>query len=460
MKIRGLMIATFVFLVLAGVLYWSGHRKSAEESVKASADTPPAILKLDPSTITKLDLEKKDEKPIVLAKADSGAWKITAPEPLGADQAVVSGVLSTLSSLNSERLVEDKATDLKPYGLDHPSLQLDISEKDNKIQKLLLGDDTPTGGAVYAMLEGDPRVFTMATYAKTSVDKSLNDLRDKRLLTVNPDKISRMELVRRNQTIEFGRNKKDEWQILKPKPLRADSLRVGDLARKLTEARMDVGRSDGNDVAAAFAHATPLATAKVTDESGTQQLQVREAKSAKTQVDQARAGKTQAGKAEDTYYAKSSAVDGIYKINADLGQALDKSVDDFRDRKLFDFGFLDPNKVELHIGSKAYFLVRSGEDWWQDGTKMDGVSVQSLISKLRDFTADKFLDSGFTDPTIVVTVTSEDGKRVEKVLMAKSGDGYLAKREDDPALYQLDSGTVDGLQKVADQIKPSASRSK
>jgi len=91
---------------------------------------------------------------------------------------------------------------------------------------------------------------------------------------------------------------------------------------------------------------------------------------------------------------------------------------------------------------------------------MDGVSVQSLISKLRDFTADKFLDSGFTDPTIVVTVTSEDGKRVEKVLMAKSGDGYLAKREDDPALYQLDSGTVDGLQKVADQIKPSASRSK
>ena len=57
---------------------------------------------------------------------------------------------------------------------------------------------------------------------KTSVDKSLNDLRDKRLLTVSADKISRIELVRKNQDIEFGRNK-DEWQILKPKPLRADS---------------------------------------------------------------------------------------------------------------------------------------------------------------------------------------------------------------------------------------------
>ena len=85
------------------------------------------------------------------------------------------------------------------------------------------------------MLAGDPRVFTMASYTRTSIDKSLNDLRDKRLLTVNPDKSA--ELTRRkNQDIEFGRNK-DEWQILKPKPLRADSFEVGDLVRKLAEAR-------------------------------------------------------------------------------------------------------------------------------------------------------------------------------------------------------------------------------
>ena len=141
----------------------------------------------------------------------------------------------------------------------------------------------------------------------------------------------------------------------------------------------------------------------------------------------------------DTYYAKSSEVDGVYKINSDLGQALDKGVDDFRNKKLFDFGFADPNKIELHIGSKAYFLTRSGEDWWQDGKKMDAGTVQSLISKLRDFTADKFLDSGFANPTIDVTVTSDDGKRVEKVLIAKSNDAYLAKRENDPALYQLNS---------------------
>ena len=64
-------------------------------------------------------------------------------------------------------------------------------------------------------------MFTIASYTKTSIDKSPNDLRDKRLLTVDFDKISQVELVAKKQEIEFGRNK-DEWQIVKPKPLRAD----------------------------------------------------------------------------------------------------------------------------------------------------------------------------------------------------------------------------------------------
>lgn len=442
MKIRGLLIATLVFLILAGLLYYSNHHKPAEEEAKSSAEAPPAILKLDEATITRLDIKKKGSPPIGLAKNNSGDWQITEPKPLGADESIVTGALSSLSSLNSERLVEDKASDLKRYGLDQPAIEVDIAEKDNKRQKLLFGDDTPAGGAVYAMLAGDPRVFTVSSYNKTSIDKSLNDWRDKRLLTVNPDKISRLELIRKNQSIEFARNK-DEWQILKPNPLRADSFQVSELVRKLTEARMDFSGSETDDkeIAPAFAHATPVATAKVTDESGTQQLEIR--------------------KGKDIYYAKSSVVEGVYKVSSDLGATLDKGLDDFRNKKLFDFAFNDPNKIEMHSGPKADYLTRSGEDWWSNGKKMDAASVQSLISKLRDLSASNFVDTGFTSPaTIEAAVTSDDGKRVEKVLIWKSGNSYIAKRENESELYEVDSSAVDDLQKAADQIKPAAPPSK
>jgi Domain of unknown function (DUF4340) len=441
MKIRGLIVAALIFLALAGALHWSNHHKPEDESTKASPDAPQ-ILKLDEKAVTNLVMKKKDGERVTLAKNGSGNWQITAPKQFGADQSVVSGVISTLSALKSERLVEDRAPDLKRYGLDQPLVEIDLTEKDNKTQKVLLGDDTPAGGAVYAMLAGDPRVFTVAAYNKSSVDKTLNDLRDKRLLPVDADKISRIELVKKNEEIEFGRNK-DEWQILKPTPSRADNTEVSDLLRKLTDAKMDLSgtEADNKDAATAFAHATPVVTAKVTDESGSKELEVR---------------KNQVGKDKDTYYAKSSVVDGAYKIGADLGEAVGKNVEDFRNKKLFDFGFSEPSKIELHNGPKAYFLVRSGEDWWSNGKKMDAESVESLVSKLRDLTARKFVDSDFTSSQIEATVTSHDGKRSERILIAKSGDDYIAKRDNEPALYQLSSSAVDDIQKAADEIKPAA----
>jgi hypothetical protein len=437
MKIRGLLVATVVFAALAGVLYWSDHHKPSAEAAKPDADAAPSILKLDENSVTGLELKKKDAPPVLLTKSGSD-WKITEPRPLAADQTTVSSLLSTVSSLNSDRLVEDKGANLERYGLASPAFELDVTEKDNKTQRLLLGDDTPAGGGVYAALAGDPRVFTLAEYHKTALDKSLNDLRDKRLLTVTPDKVSRLEISGKQGDIEFGHNK-DEWQILKPKPMRADTLAVSELVSKLTDARMDLsGAATESD--SAFAKDAPFATVKLTDESSTQQLQIR--------------------KAKDVYYARSSQVEGAYKLDSSVADSLNKKVDDFRNKKLFDFGYSDPNKLEVHSGAKTYSILRGGEDWWDNGKKLDGDSVRSLISTLRELSAEKFVDSGFTTPEIEATVTSDDGKRVESVTISKSGSNYIAKRDGDSTLYQLATQSGDELQTALNGVKPAPAPTK
>jgi hypothetical protein len=438
MKINSLLVAALVLLALTGVLYWSNHRKPAESAVKVSADTPPKILTLPQADIAKVDIKKKTGDEVALAKNDSGKWQIMGAKPLRADQNEVSSMLSTLSSLSSERLIEEKAGNLADYGLAQPSVELDITEKDNKTQKLLIGDDTPAGNATYVALAGDPRVFTVASYTKTSLDKSAKDLRDKRLLVFEQDKLSRVELSAKKQDIEFGRNK-DQWQIVKPKPLRADDSKVEELIRKLGDAKMDLSVSgdDQKKAEAAFNSGSALATAKVTDASGTEELQVR--------------------KNKDDYYAKSSAVEGVYKVGSDLGTALDKSVDDFRNKKLFDLGFNDPEKIELHDGAKAYFLTKGGSDWFSaDGKKVDAIGAETFVEKVHDLAASKFVDSGFA-PTAAIdlTATSNGGKSVEKILIAKDGDHYVAKRDGEPALYQLDPVVVTALEKSAEDLKPA-----
>ena len=146
-------------------------------------------------------------------------------------------------------------------------------------------------------------------------------------------------------------------------------------------------------------------------------------------------------------------MDGVYKVPNELGDAVNKEAADFREKQVFDFGEVDPDKVEMHDGSKAYFLTRSGEDWWQDGKKMDALSVQDFLRSIRTLTAAKFATNGFSSPAISLVVTSSDGKRVEKVDVAKAGSGYLAKRGDGTALYDLDAKTIEDLQKAAAGLK-------
>jgi len=434
MKIRGLISAIVVLAGLTGALYWSNRQKPAET---ASADAPPKILTLKQDDISKIDLKKKGTDELVLAKDGSGKWQITAPKPLGVEQSAVSPMLSSLSTLTSERLVEDKASDLGQYGLSDPPLMATVTEKNNKTHQLLVGDNTPAGSGVYAKLEGDPRVFTIATYNKSNIDKGVNDLRDKRLLTVDADKISKVELIAKKEDIEFGRNK-DGWQIVKPRPLRADNAQVEELVRTLTDTRMDLsGGDDAKKTTSAFASATPVATTRVTAESGTQELQVR--------------------KNKDDYYAKSSAVEGVYKVASSVGKGLDKGLEDFRNKKLFDFGFSDPNKIEIHDGAKSYFLTKGGEDWWNaSGKKLDAGGAQAVVDKMRDLSASKFVDSGLSAPTIKLTAISSDGKRIEKVEIAPKDGAYIARREGEASLYAVDAQAVTDLEKAAEEMKVAA----
>lgn len=433
MKQGRLLAASVVLAIFAGLFWWLNKKEASATKLPVTPATTK-IVDIPPDQIESLKLEKPGSAPTEL-KRSGGKWSITGPKALPADQDSTSSLVSTFASLNAEKLLEDKPTSVEQYGLTKPSLSVTATRKDGTTVKLLVGDATPTSSGSYVELAGDPRVFIVASYNKTSLDKSENDLRDKRLVTFDSEKLSRVELTAKKETIEFGRNK-DQWQILKPKPMRANQSAVEDLVRSLGDAKMELTTTDDEKKdLTAFNAGKPVGTAKVTDVAGTQELQVR--------------------KNKDDYYAKSSGVAGAYKVLSSVGTSLDKGLDDFRNKKLFDFGFVDPEKIEIHDGAKSYFLTRSGSDWWSNGTKMDEGSVSTLVSDIRDLTATKFPDSGFTNSSIEVTVTSGSGKRVEKVQIAKNGDQYIAKRENEPALYELGATAVSDLQKAAADVKPA-----
>src|SRR5437764_14525384 len=103
---------------------------------------------------------------------------------------------------------------------------------------------------------------------------------------------------------------------------------------------MDLTSDDQKKAASSFASGKSIGTAKLTTDSGIQELEVR--------------------KSKEDYYAKSTDVTGVYKVGSDVGQGLDKKLDDFRNKKLFELGYTEPEKIEIHDGSKYKIISKDG----------------------------------------------------------------------------------------------------
>jgi hypothetical protein len=439
MGTKKLLIAAVVLAALSGVLWWSNKHPEWGKAKTPETETP-VLVNIPDIAVEGVDLQKKASAKISLERK-SGKWSITAPAPYAADQDAVSSLVSALAPANADSVVEQKAGNVGQYGLTNPSLTVTVHEKGGKSgqgrsEELVFGDDIPAGSLVYVQVAGNPKVYAAASSLKTSFDKSVNDLRDKRLLTFDQNQLTRVDVAAGKSNIEFGKNGQNEWVIVQPQPYRADNFQVEELVRKLNEAKMDLNAATA-DVEKAkkdYAAGKPVAVVKLTDSAGTQTLDVR--------------------KSGDDYFGKSSVVEGVYKLAADLGKQLEKPLDEFRNKKIFDFGFSDPTKLEI----QGKTFTKSGSEWRVDGKAVDSASVQDLIDKLRELTASKFAESGFGTPTASITVVSNEGKRTEKAEFAKNADGYLARRGAEPSLYQLDGKSVDDILEASKKVKPAASR--
>ncbi len=434
MGTKKLLIAAIVLAALSGVLWWSNKHPDWGKEKTAESETP-VLVNIPDTAIEGIDIQKKDGAKVSLERK-SGKWAITAPAAYPADQDALSSIVSSLAPANADSVIEAKPGDVGKYGLTNPTLIVTVHEKGGRTEQLLIGDDVPANSLVYVRVGGNPKVYAAASSLKTSFDKGVNDLRDKRLLTFDQNQLTRIDLAAGKTNIEFGKNGQNEWAIVQPQPYRADNFQVEELLRRFTEAKMDLAAPAADQEKAKKGYATgkPVAVAKLTDSSGAQTLDVR--------------------KSGDDYFGKSSVVDGTYKLAADLGKQLEKPLDEYRNKKIFDFGFSDPTKVEIQ--GKAF--ARSGSDWKSDGKVLDSASVQEVIDKLRELTASKFVESGFGAATASVTVVSNDGKRTEKVEFSKDADGYVARRGSEMSLYQLDAKAVNDILEASTKVKPAASK--
>ena len=157
------LIALALLAGLWGAFTYIDRRQSRQAS-KIETPKEEKIFALDSQHITSLTFRPREGE-AVTCQHEGGTWAIAEPRKLAADQGTLSTVLNNLTTATVDEVVDPHPSDLKQFGLDPPAYSLEVST-DSKPPKftLMLGDDTPTNGGIYAQVAGNPRVLTLASY--------------------------------------------------------------------------------------------------------------------------------------------------------------------------------------------------------------------------------------------------------------------------------------------------------
>ena len=175
-SLLGLLALLVVAAAVGGIAFWTQKDEAAKTEAKEKSEK---LFDFDKAHARSLRLEKDGKLVAALAKDEKG-WKLDQPIKAEADDSAVDSLLSSMSSLKQKKDLADEK-DLKAYGLDAPRLAVMVKLDDGKEQGLLLGVDNSFDNTLYVKKSGDATVRIVDGYNKNTFDKSLLDLRNKKV---------------------------------------------------------------------------------------------------------------------------------------------------------------------------------------------------------------------------------------------------------------------------------------
>ena len=411
-----------------------------------------SVLAFDPKAVTGFEVVLPDET-LAVENAD-GAWRLTKPTAQRADTETITDFLDKLNAQKAREFVADSPPSRAPYGLERPT-RVTIHtgrDKDRVSRSLLLGKVDPAKKGIYAMRPDEPTVLLVGEELWNAVPKNVAVLRNRTLVEVDRDKVTRLQIEGSKGTVEVAREG-DQWKIVAPEPLATDQVEVGAVLSRVRELRAQAFLSDDASGIGKFL-AKPEVKLTFTQQGG-----------ATTTLLLAPSQETR-GK-EPSAYAALVGSGPVVLVDAKALGELNRSATDLRDRRLL--GNLEPKDIKrmrVRAGGQTVVLERKGDTEWRMVEPTKGAAktakVDDLLYTLRglrwtDIAAADGQDParyGLDAPTLEVALFKGDGGEIATVQVGKrDGANAYVRTGAQPTVYRVEGRTLGETPKVPDDFK-------
>ena len=398
-----------------------------------------AVFDFESDAIIRLSVTAAGGDHTVIEKIDE-RWQLVEPFTGTVDVTEVVAMSSSLAALKLQRVVAEpeEATDLTVYGLGEPRIEVAVTTTAGIDARLLIGEQTPTGGDLYATIAESNRVFLISGYLDSTFNRTTFDLRDKTILDFTRDQVDSLEITGADLAIRLQRVD-SRWSLVHPIEAHADLSVTDGLVGRLSTGQMAAIEAESTDALASYGLDSPRLTVTVGLGSSAATLLIGDA--------------TPAG----TVYARDAGRDLVFTVDEALLTELTQGVDEYRRKNLFAFRPFNATGLEIDrdderwVFEKAEATAEDEEDGWRriapDEGDVEPSAMDDLLAKLSNLRAESFVASrdatGLDASAWTLLVTFDEGGAQERVVVGRVDDDVFAVNGDEPGAARLDTRAWD-----------------
>jgi hypothetical protein len=361
------MAAVLLLLAVYLVLVEFPQQRKKEEAERTSK----VLLSVDQNAIRTIKVKSGDQE-TDLKKTGENQWMITRPLTAEADPSEVKNLIATATDLRFKRVIDEKNEDPAPFGLDHPVVTVILGLPDRE-ETVIIGNDGPVANSLYVEQGNTRRVVLADQWIKGSLNRSLFDLRDKTVVSIDPDKITALQVTFPTRTLSF-KKEGDRWTIHKPRAVEADRNRIDGLVRSLSNLRATAFTDTEKD--------KKTLQSKFKKTSFSVNLEAGDMKSSLSFYPSENKGSA---------YAVTTPDRPIYTVADSLLGDFKPDLFFYLDKHLLEFKKEDVARVKVRTPNGSYDLKKSDGTWSMEGetSPPDPDDVDHFLTRLENLTAQR-----------------------------------------------------------------------
>jgi hypothetical protein len=398
-------------------LWWVERPAMEKESEKK------LVMTLTPDSVTRVELIRGEDT-IELSREGTD-WRLTKPLSAPADQRAVEALIRTVAEAEEKRRI-DAPESLQQFGLEPPTVVVGLTDRDGKtLPRLAIGGSAPIGFSVYLRRGDEPAVLMTNAAVRSALDKKVDDLRDKTIITFSNDEVREVVLEKRGGERVVVAQDESGWRITEPLEAKADTAEIQSLLGTLRALRAQ-GFVDESEEAA-------RATQGLDDPQLALTLRMKDGKEERRVL----LGNPLPDESKKQLFAQSLPGGQVFLAASTSLVSLSKTAPDLRDKTVLGVDEEKLERVELsrQEGESLQF-ERKDDDWILAGAGAD--KPRSLVGKrfVDDLLALKgsaiaaeasapeaLAPYGLDEPEMRIGLKARDGADLGAILLARTGEG-------------------------------------